>query len=48
MTESIGEPLSTDLIELPEGARGRRYRGHHDAEFFLRRQRPGPAVKTST
>lgn len=36
MTESIGEPLSTNLIERYLRARGRRYfRGHHDAEFFF-------------
>lgn len=36
MTESIGEPLSTNLIERYLRARGQRYfRGHHDAEFFF-------------
>ncbi|WP_165759443.1 hypothetical protein [Mycobacterium decipiens] len=36
MTESLGEPLGTSLIERYLRTRGRRYfRGHHDGEFFF-------------
>ncbi|OBK14919.1 hypothetical protein A5636_06835 [Mycobacterium asiaticum] len=36
MTEPLGEPLSTSLIERYLCSRGRRYfRGRHDGEFFF-------------
>ncbi|OBK24349.1 hypothetical protein A5634_03165 [Mycobacterium asiaticum] len=36
MSEPLGEPLSTHLIERYLRTRGRRYfRGRHDAEFFF-------------
>jgi hypothetical protein len=36
MTEPLGEPLSTNLIERYLCSRGRRYfRGRHDGEFFF-------------
>jgi hypothetical protein len=36
MTEPLGEPLGTDLIERYLRTRGRRYfRGQHDGEYFF-------------
>jgi hypothetical protein len=36
MTEQLGEPLGTDLIERYLRTRGRRYfRGQHDGEYFF-------------
>jgi hypothetical protein len=36
MSEPLGEPLSTDLIERYLRTRGRRYfRGQHDGEYFF-------------
>ncbi|GFG66242.1 hypothetical protein MKUB_37320 [Mycobacterium kubicae] len=36
MTEPMGEPLTTELIERYLHSRGRRYfRGQHDGEFFF-------------